>query len=130
VHRRGGARRITAREASARTAGVPASASITASGVPARTVGAPASASMTGAGAGGMTEGHQRKVGAKCNTRSTKGGEKEASWHHKGHVSSIITHAFFITRGRYQMGGTQKVHSVGLISARTNKRHHHHHLPA
>jgi hypothetical protein len=33
------------------------------------------------------------EVGAKCNTRSTEG-EKETSWHHKGHDSSIITRDF------------------------------------
>jgi hypothetical protein len=34
-------------------------------------------------------------VGAECNTRSAKG-EKEISWYHKRHDSSIFTRAFFI----------------------------------
>ena len=42
-------------------------------------------------------------VGAKSSTTST-GGEKETSWHLKGHDSSITTCAFFITKGRYPVG--------------------------
>jgi len=42
-------------------------------------------------------------VGAKSGTTST-GGAKETSWHLKGHDSSIITSAFFITKGRYPVG--------------------------
>ena len=38
------------------------------------------------------------EVGAKCNTRSTKGG-KEISWYRKGHDISIITRAFFNLQG-------------------------------
>jgi len=34
---------------------------------------------------------------------STKG-EKETSWHHKGHDINIITRAFFIARGRFLVG--------------------------
>ena len=48
-------------------------------------------------------------MGAKCNTMSTEG-EKEPSWYHKEHDSSIITCTFFITRG-----STQWVYSVRLF---------------
>jgi hypothetical protein len=45
------------------------------------------------------------------------------AWRNKEHDNSIITRAFFITRG-----STQWVYSAGIIfvSARTNKSHHHH----
>ncbi len=35
---------------------------------------------------------------------TSTGGEKETSWHLKRHDSSIITCAFFITKGRYSVG--------------------------
>jgi hypothetical protein len=45
----------------------------------------------------------------KCNTSRTEG-EEETSWRHKEHDNSIITRAFFITRG-----STQWVCIVGLM---------------